>query len=227
MTGNPYHVPAGSPEGGQFTFAPGGEGAIIESARIAAGLPESSERREETYRQFWDESQELAKARGAEVLPYERAWMVGPDGEKINDVGEAVGSGFSMSFTQFEISHMRGNTLIHNHPVDVSFSAKDLSFGARFALSGVVVAENFGIHILDYNIPDTGMRNDIALDLMNTHEMLFNETFSSYQATRENWTISQVGIKPTYHKHSVEVMEALDVHPLVGEYIDYQYIPWE
>jgi hypothetical protein len=226
MSGNPYHEPAGSPIGGRFARKPGGVDVVVDAAREAAGLPDNEQLREEKYRQFWNESQELAKLRGSEVLPYERAWTVGPDGEKIAEAGEAIGN-TSMSFSLDEIESMRNNYLIHNHPVEVSFSSKDIAFGVKHGLSGIVVAEKFGLHTLDYDIPDIAMLQDISLDLVNAREMFMEEMFVDYQKKRDSGvSLGESWPDLSYHNTTVEVMKSLDVHSTLGDYIEYEYIPW-
>jgi len=60
---------------------------------------------------------------------FESAYNIGPDGYA-NEIGQGIGDGLSVQFTENEIEALRGNVLTHNHPDGYALSALDLSFAA-------------------------------------------------------------------------------------------------
>lgn len=233
-SGNPYHVPAGSPKGGQFTFAPGTQMEfpgmeVGDAARKAAGLDTHSEQRIKAYKDFHEWTLDEAEYRGDKYLAVEMASLINKDGSiEAEEVGE--GTFDTVEFSDDEIARMPGKYLIHNHSNDMSFSSADIDFAGRNDLGGIIVTGPSGVHIVDFLHPEDASLSRNATSLSSELEQirwrLFEEYNNALHTQTQSDAMAWLKKGPMAQIHSLESMEILDSDPDWTDFFDFQFIPW-
>jgi len=116
---NPNHVPAGSPEGGQFAPADGGGSGGDNSG----GSEKTGIQREAVDHQVDKSAQEISG------LSHERLVVLNPDGSVHNEVN---GNRDSITLNQSEKESLEGRITLHNHPAQgYPFSRVDVENAIR------------------------------------------------------------------------------------------------
>lgn len=215
-------VPAGNPEGGQFT-----EKASAE-ARRAAGLETEAEIRRETYRKFQRYVEQKAEHLGQDYLSHEEAWIVDDEGNH-EEAGESVQHN-AMMFSQSEKRKMEGMALVHNHPVPSSFSWNDIKFGIDYGLKEMAVVTSEGLHIVRFKATIDyyeGGRRRLGEAIAELHRDLTMDLLHEYDHALKMGAMTEVNASKDFYENTIRVMNLLDKDANVGSFIDYEYMPWE
>lgn len=234
-------APAGVTEGGQWIAAVR-EGAGLNSREDNPGA------RNNTFKGFWEwtkakarvdltgKSEDWDKPTDEELeeiqLHYEQAWLVGPDGEHLGEIGETNGT--SMNFTGAEEAEFPGNYLIHNHPgTGASLSGADIRYGFQESLKGMVVAEPNGLHILTYNneslwnVAATGLEEDpiyIGYELADIWTDKMDNSLDMYRDALEAG--HGAAAKDQLWADSKWAMEDIANESIYSKWLDFEFIPW-
>lgn len=217
--------PPGSEVGGRFRHK-----NATDAARMAAGLVSNSEQRIMAYKEFHDWMLEQAEEEGLGYPSVEKAALVNDQGMIVQD-NFGVGDEYTISFGEGEVASMYGGHIVHSHPDSLSFSVPDVEFGLKHALSGMVVVEEKGLHILEFPDPDLISARDTygVVDRMKDIRWELLEGWSTQQIrSGARYANDPDDLRRRFpdiaYRHTIQAMQILDQE---FEEIDFTYISWE
>lgn len=220
---HPRH-PEGSTKGGQFAPKDGAG----EAARSAAGVKTHEKARQETFQEFHQWTLDMAEEEGDHPsgLTHEEAWMLSPEGEKLGNPGESHPNGFKVGFTQREISQMKGQWMIHNHPLPSTFSGADLEFGLKHGLEGMAVSNSIGLSTVTFHGRDV-MREAASSMIDDLWDRTANGLLWEAEKKLEAGEITMLEIEQNFIDSTYDILETIDRDETYGRFIDYNFTPWE
>lgn len=144
---NPFHVPAGSSKGGQFTSKQLGTVEYI--ARESAGLPMKSNMTDKLFGRI-KELAEILKEKMKTNRQIESGYVLTSEGEHVS--GYQRGSKNS----EIRLNASKGQVTIHTHPSGNSFSMMDVISSAEAEVGFAVVVTNDAIYVLEPGVNGWG-----------------------------------------------------------------------
>lgn len=225
-------VPAGAPEGGQFTDKEGltereKEIEALRAARRAAMLPEdpNEEARFYAYKVFHDETKAIAEDLGQEKLQHEIAYLVDEEGNIVSQLGEIENAGMSVRFSDEELEMLKGRYMVHNHPNESMLSSQDLGFGAKYGLKGIVATTEKGMYVADFNRERIDQNINFWPDaLVRVHKELSGSL--NFQAMNyiedHGWAAEEA-----MEWKAKELVDMFQHYKDVPKFVKVRFIPWE